>query len=429
MSLAPPLLQTPAGPGFGLLAGAQGVRLRRRLDRWIMGVPAVTASFLSKLSIPPFGAMGLSLSVPLLCLAGMVGLLLGRMVADVGRLLAYIALLALLWGMQVLRNETFSVTSLVLFTLLHFPYVLQFRRTPDYTRVLAFFQGVALTIAVLGIVQYAVQFLIGPTLAFPIENFFPEAFKVSKFNMQGYLEYGSEVYRTNGVFMLEPSFFSQLLAVAVVLEAVTRRRLWALGVLLAGMAVSFSGTGLMLLGACLPCLAIAKRRWDWLLAGVLLIAVAIVLAEVVDNPYINVFVKRAGEFAEPGSSGFERFVGGFYVFEQLLWPQPLRGLFGFGAGSMQLYDAKAYWPFGSNAVFKMVFEFGLVGGIAYFGFLYYCLTRSAAPVMLRVAVGVSYLLSGVYIPFSHSLAFGLLVWPNPQPPAARGAPTSNEESA
>ncbi|HEY4068459.1 MAG TPA: hypothetical protein VGM74_16270, partial [Burkholderiaceae bacterium] len=366
MSLAPPLSPPSGAPEIGWPAGAQGVRRRRRLDRWITAVPAVTATFLSKLSIAPFGAMGLSLAVPMLCATGALGLLLGRMVADVRRLLAFIALLALLWGMQVLRNEVFSVSSLMLFTLLHFPYVLRMRRTPDYRHVLAFFQGVAVTIAVLGLVQYAMQFLVGPTLAFPIENFFPEAFKVSKFNMQGYLEYGSEVYRTNGVFMLEPSFFSQLLAVAVVLEAVTRRRPWVLVVLLAAMAVSYSGTGLMLLGACLPCLAVARRRWDWLLAGALLIALALLGAETIDNPYVNVFLKRAGEFTEPGSSGFERFVGGFYVFGQLLWPQPWRGLFGFGAGALQLYETKAYWPFGSNAVFKMVFEFGLVGGLAYF---------------------------------------------------------------
>ena len=422
MGAADAWLPAPAAPGFGLLTGASGVQARRRFDRWIMAVPAITASFLSKLSIPPFGAMGLSLSVPLLCLTGTVGLLMGRLVADTGRLLAFIALLALLWGMQVLRNDTFSVTSLVLFTLLHFPYVLQLKRTPDYDRVLAFFQGVALTIAVLGIVQYAVQFLIGPTLAFPIENFFPEAFKVSKFNMQGYLEYGSEVYRTNGVFMLEPSFFSQLLAVSVVLETVTRRRLWVLGTLLAGIVVSFSGTGLMLLGACLPCLAIAKRRWDWLLVGVIALASVIALAAVADNPYINVFFKRAGEFTEPGSSGFARFVGGFYLFEQFLWPDPVRGLFGMGAGSQVAYEVKAYWAFGGNALFKMIFEFGLVGGIAYFAFLYYCLTRSAAPVMLRVAIAFTYLLNGVYIPFAHSLAFGLLVWPNPAPPAAAAPP-------
>ncbi len=404
---------------LGVLSGAEGVRARLRLDRWILAVPPIAASYLSKLSVPPFGAMGLSLSIPMLCSAGVVGLAAGRLVFDSKRLLAYIAVVALLWGMQITRNEAFSATSLVLFTALHFPYALQLRRSPEPATVLGFFQGIALSIAVLGIVQYGIQFEIGPTLAFPIENFFPDAFRVSLFNMQGYLEYGSEVYRTNGVFMLEPSFFSQLLAVGVVVELVTRRRLWALAVLLVGMGVSFSGTGLMLLGACLPCLAIVRRRWDLLLAGALLIVAAIAIATSLDNAYVNIFFKRAGEFAEPGSSGFERFVGGFFVFDQLLWPHPMRAMFGYGAGAMQLFESKVLWPFGSNPLFKIVFEFGLVGGIAYFAFLYYCLARSTAPAMVRVAVGVGYLLSGVYIPFSHSLAIGLLVWPGTLPAGQR----------
>ncbi len=412
----------PGARAFGLVNGAQGVLMNRRFDRWIAAVPAVTASYLSKLSIPPFGGLGLSLAIPLLCLAGAVGLALGRLVTDSGRLLAYIALLCLLWGIQLLRAEPYSHASLLLFTMLHFPYVLQIKRAPDYARVLAFFQNVALTIAALGLLQYGIQFLIGPTLAFPIENFFPEAFKVSQFNMQGYLEYGSQVYRTNGVFMLEPSFYSQLLAVAVVVETVTRVRPWVLAVLLAGMVVSFSGTGLMLLAACLPCLAIAKRRWDLLIAGVLLVAAVIALAALIDSPYFNVFFKRAGEFTATGSSGFARFVGGFYLFEQFLWPEPMRGLFGFGAGSLAEYQAKATWSSGGNAFFKMVFEFGLVGGLAYFAFIGYVLKRSAAPVMLRIAVGCTYLLSGVYIPFSHGLALGLLVWPQAGAAAAAASP-------
>lgn len=415
------VLSSSGSRSFGLLGGGQGVLVRRRLDRWIMGVPAVTASFLSKLSVPPFGSLGLSLAIPLLCLTSALGLAAGRLVTDAGRLLAYIAVLGLLWGIQLLRAEPFSYASLLLFTMLHFPYVLQLKRPPDYEQVLALYQRVALTIAVLGLLQYGIQFLIGPALAFPIENFFPEAFKVSKFNMQGYLEYGSEVYRTNGVFMLEPSFYSQLLAVSVVVEAVTRARPWVLGVLLAGMVVSFSGTGLMLLAACLPCQAIVKRRWDLLAAGVVLVAVAITLAALADSPYLNVFFKRAGEFTATGSSGFARFVGGFYLFEQFLWPDVMRGLFGFGAGSLQAYQAKATWSSGGNAFFKMIFEFGLVGGLAYFAFIGYVLRQSAAPVMLRVAVGFTYLLSGVYIPFSHSLALGLLVWPHAGTLADRAA--------
>ncbi|MFZ4289275.1 hypothetical protein ACFQ95_22905 [Variovorax sp. HJSM1_2] len=398
---------------FGLLKGADAILVRRRVDRWLTCAPVITATFLSKISIPPFGALGLSLAIPQLCLAAAVGVLSGRLLFDARRLQFYILLLSFMALVQVTRGDNYSLPSLLLFGALHFPYVLSLTGRPDYKKVLAFFQNVALVIAILGILQYSIQFAIGSKFAFPLENFFPEPFLVSKFNQQGYLEYGSDVYRANGVFMLEPSFFSQFLAVAIVVEAISFRRLWVFGIFFTGMVVCFSGTGLMLLAACLPCLAIAKRRFDLLAAGAVGLAAVIFLAMLIDHPFLNVFFKRANEFSATGSSGFARFVGGFYLFEQFLWPEPLRGLFGFGAGSLQAYQQKATLPSGGNAFFKMVFEFGIVGGGLYFIFLYYCLARSAAPVMIRVAVGLTYFLSGVYIPFSHALALALVVWPNP----------------
>ncbi len=62
------------------------------------------------------------------------------------------------------------------------------------------------------------------------------------------------------------------------------------------------------------------------------------------------------------------------------------------------------------AIFKVIFEFGVVGAVLYFGFLAYCFIRSSAPFTLRVALGICLILSGNYFPFAHSLAFVLLVW-------------------
>jgi hypothetical protein len=62
------------------------------------------------------------------------------------------------------------------------------------------------------------------------------------------------------------------------------------------------------------------------------------------------------------------------------------------------------------ALFKIVFEFGLVGAVAYFGFLFACLYYSPAPRLLTLAVGITYFLSGIYTPFAHGLALSLLLW-------------------
>ena len=67
------------------------------------------------------------------------------------------------------------------------------------------------------------------------------------------------------------------------------------------------------------------------------------------------------------------------------------------------------------ALFKIVFEFGLVGAVAYFGFLFCCLLYSPAPRLLTLAVGITYLLDGIYTPFAHGLALSLLLWNSPMP--------------
>lgn len=391
--------------------GALAVLRARQFDRGLWRLPMITSTFIAKLAIPPFGALGLSVAIPVMCAAAFAGVATGRLLIDRHRLLGYLSLLALLWGFQASRETGFSLPSMLLLTMLHLPYVFRLGRVPDYHKVIGYFQAVALVIGGLGLLQYSMQFAIGSALAFPIENFFPLEFRVSAFNMQGYLEYGSDIYRTNGVFMLEPSFFSQLVAIAIVVEITTRRRMWAVLLLAAALLVSYSGTGLALLTLCLLFLAVAQRRWDLLLgllvAGVLVVGLASFAGNV---PYVSVFLSRSGELSAQGGSGFARFVGGFYMFDQFLWDELPKALAGYGAGSFQIFAERSNYPAAGMAIFKMVFEFGLIGAAAYFGFLYDCVARSAAPAVLRFAVGLTFLLSGNYIPFAHGLAFSLLIW-------------------
>ena len=129
-----------------------------------------------------------------------------------------------------------------------------------------------------------------------------------------------------------------------------------------------------------------------------------------DSFFLSHLLARSGEFSSIRSSGYARFVGGFYLFDQFLWDDPWRTLFGFGVGSFRDYVARAHYPVAEMALFKVVFEFGLVGSLAYFGFLVYCLATSSAPRLVTIAVGIAYLLNGIYVPFAHGLALGLLIW-------------------
>ena len=400
-----------------------------RLSRWIGAAPVVGASFVSKFSVPPLGAMGISIVIPMLSVVAAMGLLLGRMVVDIPRFIAYAIAMAVLWGMQALRGESFSVPSLLMLSVVHFPYILRLDPLPDYERVLDWFVKVALVLAALGIAQFGVQFVVGPELAFPIESYLPTQLKVALFNPLAHLEYGSPYYRANGIFMLEPSFFSQFLAVAMVVEMLRRMRWAVLAMLMAAILVSYSGTGLVLVAASVPLILIARGRWDVLVVSAAAMILALVVASFAEVVFVRVFFQRAGEFNATGSSGFARFVGGFYLFEQFQWPDPWSTLFGFGAGTVDDYSARANFPVtGTNVFFKMVFEFGIVGASAYFAFLALCFKRSTAPGLLKFVLALTYVLGGIYIPFSHALVFGLVLWPVSEVAALRPAPTGVVDS-
>jgi hypothetical protein len=312
-----------------------------------------------------------------------------------------------------LQPDSFSPLSFLLLAAVHAPYAVTVPNSDDGDRILKFFLRIATILAVLGLAQYALEFFVNPRFLFPIENFVPGTFIVQNFNHQAAVAYGSQEYRANGIFMLEPSFYSQLLAVAIIAELCTRGRMTRLGIFALALLASSSGTGIIVLAICLPLCLIAQRRWGLLLAGML----ALVGILVVHESFHTIrLLSRISEFGSSHSSAFGRFVGGFYLFDELLWHDPWRALFGYGAGSFTSHAGRAHYGADEIALSKMVLEFGLVGATAYFGFLFCCLFYSPAPRVLTLAVGITYFLGGIYTPFSHGLALSLLLW-RPAPDA------------
>jgi hypothetical protein len=385
-------------------------RLSTHVDRLrfaVLATPLVAVTLLSKFTVPPLGAQGIDISLLFLLAALIVGSIAGCIRLDAGRLTLYVALMGILGLVQILQPDLFSIPSMLLLAALHLPYVFAVPHGDDGDRILKFFLGIVTVFALCGIAQYSLQFVVNARYLFPIENFVPESFIVQHYNKQAALAYGSEVYRANGVFLLEPSFFSQVLAVAIVAELCTLARASRLAVFGIALLVSYSGTGLLVLAICLPLYVVKRRRWDLLLLGLFALIVMISMHEFL---HMDRFLSRVGEFGSTQSSGFARFVGGFFLFDQFLWSDPWRTLFGYGAGAFSNYAAHARYPVAEMALFKIVFEFGLVGAVAYFGFLFCCLFSSPAPRLLTVAVGITYLLNGMYAPFAHGLALGLLLW-------------------
>ena len=359
---------------------------------WWM-TPILAATLLQKFAIPPFGAQGISVTLPIVLAITLTGCITGQFKFAPQRLIFATMVLSLLGITQALKNDTFFISSLVLLAALHLPFVLQFRTPlPNMSKVLNFFQLICGICALCGVLQFVLQPFMDHKILFPLDNFVPQDFLVQNYNEQAPLEYDSSVFRANGVFMMEPSFLSQLLAIAVVAELATRNRWWLL---------------LLYLAVCVPLTVILQRRWGFFIFIALTAVTVLALGQYL---YLDLFLDRIHEFNSTGSSGFARFVGGFYLFNQYLWTHPLHALFGVGAGMFKEYAPMAHYPVAEMPLFKMVMEFGICGAAAYFSFLFFCLSSSALPVSIALAISMTFLLNGIYVPFSHAISLSLLIW-------------------
>lgn len=374
----------------------------------LLYLPLLSTTLLAKLSVPPFAAQSLSIAYLFIFLSIGLGVALGCLQLDSGRLIFFLLFVGCIGAVHVVRGEPFSLGSMLLLVALHLAYVFHLPRRGDGTgRALDFFLGLAAVLALLGIAQYAAQFAIGPRYAFPIENLVPEQFVIRGFHMQAPIAYGVDTYRANGVFFSEPSYFSQFMAVAIVVELLTRDRLWRVALYALALLLSYSGTGVLLLAVCGPLILLTRRRWGLLWLSLFGVLAVLALGSTLE---LDKLIGRVGEFSSTRSSGHARFVSGFDLFDRYLWPHPLQALFGYGAGQFPDYASRLPYPVAEMTLFKIVFEYGLLGAAFYFSFIAFCVGRARAPAIVRLAVALTLLFSGPFVPFFHGLALSLLVW-------------------
>lgn len=356
-----------------------------------------------------FGGTQLLLAVPLIPLAAGLGLWSGVLYASTSRTVACLLGLSLLFGLQLLQPGGFSLGTLALVAVVLLPYVLVV--TPGRVsaeQVGRRFLDLSVVLALLGVLQFGLQFLIGATWAFPLEHFLPPSLIAQNYNWLNPLQYGSSIYKANGVFLLEPSMFSQLLALAITLELALYRRFWRLATYALALVVSYSGTGLMILAVTLPILAVAYRRYEILLLGLAMVGLALLFHEPLN---LDLYLKRAQSFSDPNSSAFARFVGGTFLFSDYQSADPFRALVGFGAGSLGTIGESAPYAVAGMGWIKMLFEFGVIGSLAFWGVVWGGIWTSAVPVVVRVGLIVTTLTNGILDPWVHGLILTLAIWP------------------
>ncbi len=256
-------------------------------------------------------------------------------------------------------NPLVSPTSLVYFVYLLMPFMLRFTVPDDWRTEAAksFWQGfryLMILTSVLGLMQL---FMMDAFVSF--RDVLPETFRVNGYNTTNLITYGGSVFRANGFLFYEPSIFSQFIGLAILLEIRSRRNPFVLGLFVAGMLASFSGTGLILLGFGILLIAastVSFSKKDILVAFLPLLVIALVGI----YAFPEFFILRLEEFLTENSSAYIRFVSPFMYVYSSYTSSFISMLFGIGpglAGSVRTAEVMADFP----GIGKILFEYGLFG--------------------------------------------------------------------
>src|SRR5580658_9178037 len=104
------------------------------ISKAVLYAPLLSATILAKIAVPPFGARGLGIGIPVIFIALAVGMMAGRLRFDGPRLAFYLLMIGLLGCLQILRSESFSASSMALLIAVHLPYVFVLARGRNYAQ-------------------------------------------------------------------------------------------------------------------------------------------------------------------------------------------------------------------------------------------------------------------------------------------------------
>ena len=312
----------------------------------------------------------------LLVVAGLCGVL----AVSVERLILYGLGLSVALVSAMLNERATSMSSLGLLAVMYLPFVFVLTPRAGLTpeRAAGMFLDVAALCAVAGVVQFYAQYLIKARWLFDFTEQVPGF-------LQGPSGYNTVIsvgglYKSNGFFFREPSGFSFVMALGLMLECLGPRRLWRLGFLGLGLLLSYSGTGLLalLIGLVIP----MNRRT--LLRLALVGAVAAGLYALLAGPLnLTYTLSRLDEFRSQDSSAYIRYIAPGRLLAEAAVSSP--GTLWFGHGPGTIFRQDVGYEFHDPTWAKLIFEYGVTGFVAFVALFLVALRTSShsSPLPLR----------------------------------------------
>lgn len=404
-------------------AGANGNINRRTMARehvdsgWLtaerfVGLTLAICLFLQRFALP-YGSLEVSIAMPLVLLLSGWGLMVGILTIDRRRAAFFLGLVAC--GLIATAvHATYplaiaprtSLNSLVYWLAMTAFAVLRLRAPMDERRFFSLLAIMLELVAVAGIAEFVAQ-LVGLRL-FSFSGLVPANLLIEhEYDVVASIS-GTDLLRSNGFFLVEPSVFSQFMAVGVIVEWLLFRRPARLALYLVGLLVSVSGSGWLVLCAFVVELAFVTGALGVLralvLAGVCVLAMT--LASLVIPDITSALTGRVGEFNVQGSSGYDRFVTPFMVLAQVLSGAPWSILTGIGPGASEQLLVPYFYQL--NTPVKVILEYGLPGLLFYLLLLLYAI-RTPTQWLLICPLFVLLMFTGGYQEFAPILFPVLLI--------------------
>ena len=214
--------------------------------------------------------------------------------------------------------------------------------------------------------------------------------------------------KSNGFFLLEPSIFSQFMAIGIIIEVLTLKRSLYLIIFAIAMLLSGAGTGWIVISAFIVSVTLSLGRRGILLA-VLTVAIVSLLfvAVVLLAPDIGgALIARMDEISQPGTSGHLRFITPFWVISDVLQQAPATVLAGLGGGVSERLSMP--YQYNVNTPVKISLEYGFPALLSYLGTVVLG-RKSTAQRALCIPALVLLMFTGGYQQFPPVLYFVLLI--------------------
>lgn len=406
-------------PEEGSPAGREAWRsMGRALWRGYLDVDSFTwltlfsCLVLQRFALPAGSSLKISVATPIvLGLAGW-GLLSGTLVIERRRMALFCGLCAVACfsvatqiNLPLAIAPRMSLTSLEYWLAITSFAVLRFRRPMSESAFFGIVTFCFQIVAIAGIAQFVLQF-VGVRL-FEFTGIVPDRLLIEdQYAVVIPMDLG--LNRSNGFFLVEPSVFSQVMALAIVVEAQFFRRPYRLALFFAGLLVSVSGTGWMVLGSYIVVLAIGSGKRG-LLGALLMVAgcaIAFAVLSFVSPGTADMMSSRVSEFGMVGTSGNERFVTPFMALNSVWQAAPWTAWTGIGAGASEQLSVPYFYRL--NTPVKILMEYGVFGLLFYMGLLIKG-TRTHGQTLVLIPALVLLLVTGGYHQFSPVLFLILLI--------------------